>query len=177
VRSFPSGVRLAGDGVVLREWTEDDVPAMIASFDEPLVARYTTIPSPFTAETAADFLAKIPVNRAGQKAVELAIETDLCPVAGSILLFRVPDEPLSIELGYTVDKTQRGQGLAGRAVAVMTDFAYELGFTRVQLNIEVTNVASQSVARKAGYHLVDAPPVTRALKGQPRPFGTWLHRT
>lgn len=177
MKPFPTDVRLAGDGFVLREWTEDDVPAMIASFDEPLVARFTTIPSPFTTETAASFLAKIPVNRAADKAVELAIETDTCRVAGSILLFRVPDEPLSIELGYTVDKTQRGQGLAARALAVMTDFAYGLGFTSVQLNIEVENVASQVVARKAGYHLRDAPPITRALKGQPRPFGTWVHRS
>jgi RimJ/RimL family protein N-acetyltransferase len=176
VKSFPFDVRLPGDGFVLREWTEDDVPAMIASFDEPMVARFTTIASPFNAETAADFLAKIPVNRAAEKAVELAIETETCKVAGSILLFRVPGEPMSIELGYTVDKTQRGQGLGARALAVMTDFAYELGFTSLQLNIEVENVASQAVARKAGYHLRDAPPVTRALKGQPRPFGTWVHR-
>ncbi len=40
-------VRLVGDGLMLREWEERDLPRMVELFDDDEVARWTTLPTPF----------------------------------------------------------------------------------------------------------------------------------
>jgi hypothetical protein len=32
---FPAGIRLQGQGLILREWTEDDLTTMVELFDDP----------------------------------------------------------------------------------------------------------------------------------------------
>jgi len=40
-------MRLEGEGLVLREWTEGDLDVMVQLFDDPIVAWRTPLPSPF----------------------------------------------------------------------------------------------------------------------------------
>jgi RimJ/RimL family protein N-acetyltransferase len=58
---WPSPVRFAGDRLVLREWTDDDLPTMLELFDEPAVARFTPLASPFDLGAATD----VPHRQAG----------------------------------------------------------------------------------------------------------------
>ena len=65
-----------GDGVVLREWSDDDVPAMAALFDDPDIDQWTPIESPFDAEAAARYLARARARRREGRALQLAITAD-----------------------------------------------------------------------------------------------------
>ena len=56
------------------------------------------------------------------------------------------------EIGYMVAPAARGQGVAGRALALITGWALgELGLERVELRIDIDNEASIRVAEQVGY--------------------------
>ena len=58
------------------------------------------------------------------------------------------------ELGYTVLPAERGRGVARRAMAAATRYAFDdLGLFRVQLYHAVENVASCNAALAVGYRL------------------------
>ena len=51
-------MRLEGEGLVLREWTEGDRDVMVQLLDEPIVAWRTPLPSPFKRVDADQRLAR-----------------------------------------------------------------------------------------------------------------------
>ena len=56
------------------------------------------------------------------------------------------------ELGYLVSPSARGRGIAGRAVALLTDWCFAtLGLVRLELRIDIDNGASERVAERLGY--------------------------
>jgi ribosomal-protein-alanine N-acetyltransferase len=56
------------------------------------------------------------------------------------------------ELSYWVFPSNRGRGMACRAVRLACDYAFaDLGVERVELYIEPDNLASRGVARSAGF--------------------------
>ncbi|MFE3205370.1 GNAT family N-acetyltransferase [Embleya sp. NPDC059237] len=186
---LPSEIRVQGHGLWLREWNDDDVPAMVELFDEPEIDRWTPLVSPFDAEAARAYLARARASRALHRGIQLAITLDGGEPCGEVLLFPDADGP-DVDLGsavarprrvgeiaYGIGARHRRQGLAGRAVRLMTEYARdELGADAVILRIAADNAPSIAVARSTGFHLTDAKPVTR-----PRPDGqvvlnTWLHQ-
>jgi RimJ/RimL family protein N-acetyltransferase len=135
------------DGVVLlREWRDDDVPAIVALCDDPEVARFTRVPSPYTERDAREFLA-------GSVVEEMSfaiVSTPADEVLGSIGL-RDAGEGRG-ELGYLVAAHARGRGVASRAVRLLAEWALtEAGLARVQLYARVDNPASQRTAERAGF--------------------------
>ncbi|MFD0560128.1 RimJ/RimL family protein N-acetyltransferase [Stackebrandtia endophytica] len=174
---FSRDITVSGDGLILRDWTDEDVTAMIELFDDPLVDRWTPLVSPFDLAAARAYLAASHRSRADDRGIQLAITTDGDQACGEVLLFRT-GQPDEAELAYAVGPAFRGRRLAPRAVRIMTGYGYdELGLSRLLLRIDPGNLASESVAGAAGFELTDEPIVVR-----PRPAGntvrlrTWLHR-
>ncbi|MGW6308574.1 GNAT family N-acetyltransferase [Streptomyces niveus] len=52
------------EGLQLREWTEADIPALSALFDEPEMARWTPLASPFDEAAARAYLTRAHERRA-----------------------------------------------------------------------------------------------------------------
>ncbi|GAA3813989.1 hypothetical protein GCM10022226_38490 [Sphaerisporangium flaviroseum] len=172
--AFGSGLRLSGHGLVLREWTDDDLPVMVELFDDREVAYWTPLVTPFDLGAARNYLDKARRTRAIDQRVHLAITTDGGRAKGEALLMMRDDGTGSI--GYAVGAAYRGQRLAVRAVQVMTDFAHEVaGLAQVFLEIEPDNEPSTRVARAAGFHLSDAPPNIVEDKGRTLSLLTWTH--
>ncbi|GAB1333002.1 GNAT family N-acetyltransferase [Streptomyces sennicomposti] len=168
---FPQRVRLTGEGIVLRDWTETDVPAMPALFDHPDIAYWTPVVSPFGEEAARARLDKDRRLRAEGTALLLAVTADGGAPLGEVMLRRAPE---GTELGYAIGPAHRGQGLAVRAVRVMTAYAFEeLDARQVILELEAENAASVAVATKAGFRLLDVPLITGEEKGRPYTLQTW----
>lgn len=166
---------LEGFGLRLREWTAADVPAMVELFDNAEVGRWTPLRSPFDEAAARDYLDRARERRAEDRGVQLAVTTDGHTPLGEVLLFatgpggRDPGGP-DAELGYAIGPAHRGQGLATRAVRLMTGYAVaELAVRRVILRIDLGNAASEHVARATGFRLADGPPAGPA--NAPR---TWV---
>ncbi len=170
----PGELRLNGHGLVLREWEDDDLAAMVGLFDDPEVAYWTPLVSPFDLEAARVYLKRARERRAAGQRIQLAITTDGGEAMGEVLLMRSGPGLEVAEIGYSVGAAYRGRGLAARAVRVMTEFARgTVGIGRLLLEIEAGNAASAAVARAAGYHLTDAPPIMAEEKGRTLALRTW----
>ena len=173
-RAWAAPVRLDGQGVVLREWTTADLPVLIELLDDPAVARYTPMPSPFDAEAAIAHLARARERREAGRAIQLAITTDGGAAKGEVLLFRVDDAPETAELGYAIGAAHRGLGLAAAALRRLTAHAWSLGLDALRLRIEPGNAASEATARAAGYRPTGAPR-RDTNKGRAITLRTWRH--
>ncbi len=161
-------LRLTGEGLVLREWTEDDLAVMVELFDDADVAHRTPRVSPFDLAAARDHLVRV---RTDHDRVHLAITTDGGQAKGEVLLNKSNDS-----LGYIVGSAHRGQRLAARAVRVMTGYAHEVAaLPTVILEIEPDNGPSIAVARAAGFRLSPKPPFLVVDKGRCVTLQTWAH--
>jgi RimJ/RimL family protein N-acetyltransferase len=143
-----------GDGhVVLRAFGLDDVEALVASSNDPLVQLYTRVPTPYTADDARDFVTGAPARRLFDEALDLAVASpgdDRLLGAIGLIVDRHDDE--RAEIGYWVNPGDRGHGIAGRALALLSRWALEEArFVRLDLQAAVTNRASLRVAERCGF--------------------------
>ncbi|WP_217250687.1 GNAT family N-acetyltransferase [Streptomyces sp. AC602_WCS936] len=169
--TFPDRIELAGEGLVLRDWTEADLAAMPDLFDHPDIAYWTPVVSPFDEAAARARLDRDRQMRAEGTTILLAITVDGCAPLGEVMLRRAPE---GTEIGYAVGPAYRGRGLAARAVRVMAAYAFEqLGAEQVILELEAENTASVAVATKAGFSLLDVPLIEGEEKGRPYALQTW----
>ena len=160
---FPRPERPLTDGVVaLRAWREEDVPAVVRICQDPEIARFTRVPSPYTEEDARGFLERHEEEELGFAIVDA---DDHDEVLGSIGL-RDAGEGRG-ELGYLVAAQARGRGVASRAVRLLAELAVtEAGRARVQLYTRVDNPASQRAAEKAGFRREGVLRAYMLLKGE-----------
>ncbi|WUW22419.1 GNAT family N-acetyltransferase [Streptomyces sp. NBC_01463] len=168
---FPDDLRVTGEGLVLRDWAEEDLAAMPGLFDHPDIAYWTPIVSPFDEAAARTRLDRARQLRAEGTSILLAITLDGGAPLGEVMLRRAPE---GTELGYAVGPAHRGQGLAARAVRLMAGYAFEeLGVENVILELEAENAASVSVARATGFRLLGVPLIEGEEKGRPYSLQTW----
>lgn len=163
-------VRITGDGLVLREWTDADLPVMSELFDDPEVALRSPLASPFDLDAARAYLDMIRRTRAAGRRLHLAVTTDGRAPLGEVLL--------NVErgtMGYAVGAAHRGRRLAVRAVRLLTAYAQStLELPRVVLQIEPENAPSVAVARAAGFVLSDEEPEEVARKGRRYVLLSWV---
>ncbi|WP_405970133.1 GNAT family N-acetyltransferase [Streptomyces sp. NBC_00988] len=172
----PAQLRLTGEDLVLREWTENDLPAMTDLFHDPEIAHWTPLASPFDETAARAYLATARRARAEGLCIQLAITTDGQLPLGEVLVIRQNANGRTASLGYSVGAAHRGRRLGARALTVMTEYAHHaLDLPRLTLSIATDNAASAAVARAAGYHLTDEPPITTVRRGWSLTLRTWAH--
>jgi RimJ/RimL family protein N-acetyltransferase len=172
-------LRLTGSGLVLREWSDEDLAAMVELFDEAEIARWTPLPSPFDLAAAKEYLALARESRAEGRRLQLAVTTDGGQPLGEVLAMAKGDDGREVELGYAIGVNHRGLGLSTRAVRLLTAYSYErLAARRVLLRIEPDNAPSSAVARAAGFHLADQDPVViEDAQGKRITLRVWEHRS
>ena len=133
--------------LVLRSWTEDDVPALVAACNDPEIPRWIpVIPSPYT---EADALAFIRGESRPQIDHSYAISVD-DEVVGAIGMS--VNQNATGHVGYWCAKEARGRGYTPRALRLLCRFGLEeLGLGRMELITDPDNRASQRVAEKVGF--------------------------
>lgn len=142
------------DGVVaLREWSDADAPALVAALNEPEIARWTRVPSPYTRADAEEYLARREPRRQSGEELSLAIvSASSGELLGSIGLSVTSCEHSRGELGYLVFAPARGRDVAPRAVRLLASFAFDqLVLRRLEIFTATENGPSQRVAEKAGF--------------------------
>src|SRR4051794_18048783 len=70
---LPDSLTLHDGGVVLRDWREEDAPALEPVCGDDDVCRFTTLPRTYTPSAAADRVRRIHDHRSSGTAVGLAI--------------------------------------------------------------------------------------------------------
>jgi RimJ/RimL family protein N-acetyltransferase len=139
-----TGQELADEQIVLRPFTEEDVPAIVAACQDSDIPRWTRVPAPYTDQDARAFIANASL---GAFAI---VHRESGELVGSIGLVELGGDVG--EIGYWMKREARGQGVATRALRLIVRWAArERGIARIQLTTEPDNVASQRVAEKAGF--------------------------
>jgi RimJ/RimL family protein N-acetyltransferase len=141
-------MELRDDDLVLRPWSEEDIPALVSACNDSEITRWIpVIPSPYTEDDARAFvrgeLESVPEH-------SYAITVDGV-VAGAIGM-SVNSMNYRGRIGYWVAAHARGRGVCTRALRLLSRWALEeLGLQRLDLITDPDNLASQRVAEKVGF--------------------------
>ena len=145
---------LCDDAILLREWSETDVPAVVAACQDPAIVRWTAmIPSPYGERDALEWISGQAQERRDGRALELAITGRRSgELLGAVALSNVSLAQRRSGVGYWLAPQARGHGHATAAVRMLGLWAFEqLGLGRLELFTDVENVASQNVAERCGF--------------------------
>ena len=171
---LPYPIALTGDGISLREWRDEDLDDLVELLDEPDIARWTPMPSPFDLEAGVAYLKRARQSRATGQRIQLAITLGDGKPVGEVLLFGLDAGLREAELGYLVGAGYRRRGLASAALSLLSGYARgSLGLHRLLLRIDAANAASCAVARRCGYRLTDEPPILQEGPYGPSSLDTW----
>jgi RimJ/RimL family protein N-acetyltransferase len=146
-------------GLLLRPWTEHDIPAMVAAHRDPLLRRW--LRNPLTTEDEAHRV--VQAARADRLAgtrfsfAVLQADPDGPTLAGGVVVRGLGGESASGSVGYWVVASARGRGIAGRALNAVCEWVFRLPLARPLERLElvhaVGNQASCRVADKAEFRL------------------------
>ncbi|MGW4897180.1 GNAT family N-acetyltransferase [Kitasatospora sp. NPDC004240] len=149
-------------GLRLREWRDEDVPALIEVYRDPVLRQWTRQGVTDEAEAARWLETQREGRAAGERYSFAVVEPVADDRAGERLVANVvlklgPGAYRHADVGYWTAAHARGRGVAPHAVDLLTDWAFETfaddGLTRLDLLHQVDNPASCRVAEKAGYVL------------------------
>ena len=146
------GVRIDGDGFVLRRWCAGDLDALLRHADDPMIVRGLSdrFPHPYTRADGEAFLAGRIVDL---DAPVLAIEID-GEACGSIGVRHAAagERAHSAELGYWLGRIHWNRGVMRRVVSVYVPWVMQaLSLTRLQAAVLDINPASARVLEANGF--------------------------
>jgi RimJ/RimL family protein N-acetyltransferase len=141
------------DGVItLRAKSRADVDALVAICSDPDIPRWTRVPRPYTREDAEGWIAAAELDRQAGTAIDWLAVDEQDRVLASIAIQHIRRDEGIGEIGYWVAAAARGRGVATRAVRLVHAYGREtLGLRTLEIMTHVDNVASQGVARAAGF--------------------------
>ena len=139
--------------LVLRPKRAEDADAVTAACQDPEIARWTFVPSPYSRADAVGFIASSAADAEAGRAVQLlAVNARSDALLGSFGLMELDREPGYGEIGYWVAAGARGRGVATRGTRLLAEWARrELGLTRIEILPHRENHPSRRVAEKAGF--------------------------
>ena len=137
---------LTDGDISLRPLRQEDVPLIYEACQDPLIPRFTRVPSPYTMEHAVGALH--PDGDEIRRAVVDAGDRFL----GVCGLLRFAPDGLSCEVGYWLAPWGRGRGAATQAVELTCRWGFgALGLERIELHAHTENAPSRAVAERAGF--------------------------
>lgn len=136
--------------LMLRAWSAEDTDFVFTTCQESAIQEFTTVPVPYTVENSKEFIS-IRVNELPEdNSISLVGCVGGSP-ALSVSLHSASKFDHSIELGYWVASDFRGSGLGARAAKLLTDYAFAIGFRRVEALTDPENIGSQKTLTAAGF--------------------------
>lgn len=144
--------------ITLRPAEEKDILSIYEACQDPVIPRFTTVPSPYKMSHAKSFVLEQSPNHFEQKSELLLVITDghseeenFC---GVISFHTTCISNHATEIGYWIAAPARGKGIGTTATRVMTDYGLvTMGFRRIEALVDVENTASKALLTSAGYQM------------------------
>jgi RimJ/RimL family protein N-acetyltransferase len=151
----------AAPGLLLRPWTEQDIPAMVAAYRDPVMRHWLRHPVRTTEEAHRIIQARSADRRAGTgfsfAVLEALADGAAGDLVGGISIRGLAGEAAAGEVSYWVTAPSCGRGIAPRALTAVCEWAFRLPRVRpleqLKLIHAVGNHPSCRVADKAGFAL------------------------
>lgn len=143
---------LTAEGLVLREWDDGDMDALLAIHRDPELRNRLRKPLATAEEAVAWIAAQQDGTRTGTRISYAVLDGDR--LSGCVVL---KDKH---EIGYWTAAHARGRDIASRAVRALAAWACREGVTELEIRHQIDNEASCRVAEKAGFPLRETLPAT-----------------
>lgn len=143
-----------GDEIIrLRSWSQNDLDAVHEATQDVLISRFTRVPNHQTKEDIRRFIeGREPARQSGNVLPLVIADARSDELLGTISLMGLEWEQRRAGVGFWLAPRARGQGVATRAVTLLSRWALtELGLARFQLGTYTDNYASQRVAERCGF--------------------------
>jgi [ribosomal protein S5]-alanine N-acetyltransferase len=139
--------------VVLREFTEADLPMVLDLATDPYLPGIGTLPAHATEEEGLAWIERNRGRWAEGRGFSFAVaEAATDRAVGGLGVWLAELAAGRAELGYSVMPSARGHGYAAAGLIAGTAFAWTIPqLHRLQLHIEPWNTASIRTAERAGY--------------------------
>jgi RimJ/RimL family protein N-acetyltransferase len=145
------GTILTVDELVLRPWRPADAPAVHAICQDPEIARWVTIPQPFTPADAEAFVeGALRMWRDGTGAAFAIVDAPTERILGAVTRFG-PDGHQAT-FGLWLAPEARGRGVGTRALRLLADWTFATtAVIRIDSFIMVGNEPSERMVERAGF--------------------------
>ncbi|MGW0700778.1 GNAT family N-acetyltransferase [Streptomyces sp. NPDC002867] len=150
--TFPD-VSISTERLVLRPFEDADIPAFTEMMNDELTTAWTSVPHPYTAQDAEDWVRRIaPAERTTGRGIVLAVTEFLTQrLVGTVHLRNTDWRTLATEVAYVTAPWARGEGYATESVLAVAQWLFRnQRFERMELRTAADNTASQQVAQKIG---------------------------
>jgi RimJ/RimL family protein N-acetyltransferase len=151
VELVPPSEPIVGDRVLLRLWRIADAEQVAAICADPEISRWTLVPANYTVDDARDFIRHSVEHWKHDVSAAFCVAPadDEDTVIGAIgVMVRPPDIG---HVGYWVAASARGRGVATEALRLISRWALDAGFPRLELQVIPGNEVSGRVAERVGY--------------------------
>ncbi len=149
--------RINGRALVLRPHQPEDAPRIVEACTDERTRTWARLPTPYTLETAAEFMHTRQEGMASGTCVHWAVaDPDSDELLGVVNLFDI-EHGVDGELGFWAHPRARGRGLMTEAARLACRHAFipledgGLGLGRVTAYAGVHNTASRHVIESAGF--------------------------
>jgi RimJ/RimL family protein N-acetyltransferase len=120
----------AAPGLLLRPWTEQDVPAMVAAYRDPVMRHWLRHPVTNPEEARRVIRARSADRRAGTgfsfAVLEAHADGAAGDLVGSVSIRGLASEAAGGEVSYWITAPSRGRGIAPRALSAVCEWAFRL---------------------------------------------------
>jgi RimJ/RimL family protein N-acetyltransferase len=142
------GVELRDGDLVLRPWSDEDVPALVEACNDPEITRWIpVIPSPYAESDALAF-----IRGEVRPEIDHSLAVTLDGVVVGSIGMALNSHEYRGHVGYWVGRPFRGRGICARALRLVSRWGLEeLHLQRLELITDPENAASQRCAEKVGY--------------------------
>jgi len=143
---------LSAGNISIRPWRDDEAAAVYNICQDPDTQYFTTVPIPYTHADAEKWIARQRKGFEDKTDFALAAEVD-GKVAVQLSAFDSIAFEHIIKIGYATAPEFRGKGYTARALEVLVDYLFSLGYRRVGADTLPENIGSQKTLLKAGFYL------------------------
>jgi RimJ/RimL family protein N-acetyltransferase len=151
-----SSIEIIASDLLIRPWEPADIEAVYRACQDPLIQRWTSVPSPYELRHAESFITEVGPEQweAGTAAPLGVFQAGTGELLGACGLASTNPVRNSAEIGYWTAPWARGRGVALAATRAVATWAFEFfGLSRLTWAAEIGNHASRLVALRAGVQI------------------------